>query len=146
MLLLGVISFLQIIFIPGFIFLKLLRFKLQGIIQIMIYSFSLSLLINYSWPGNIRELKNVIRRSVLLAEEAINPEDIEFLSKNPLNSPETDNLTSIDETHILNLKEVEKNTIKKALKKTNGNKTKAAALLNISYVTLFKKIKDYSIS
>ncbi len=108
----------------------------------------LSHLKNYSWPGNIRELKNVIRRAVLLTKEkVIGTDHIEFLIKDR-NKPFQDSRSiSIsddpDSLPSLNLIELEKMAIKKALEKTNGNKTKAASILNISYVTLYRKIKQY---
>jgi DNA-binding NtrC family response regulator len=108
----------------------------------------LSHLKNYSWPGNIRELKNVIRRAVLLAKEkVIGTDHIEFLIKDKNRSFQESRSISIsddpDNLPSLNLIELEKIAIKKALEKTSGNKTKAASLLNISYVTLYRKIKQH---
>ncbi len=107
----------------------------------------LSHLKNYSWPGNIRELKNVIRRAVLLAKEkVIGTDHIDFLIKDKNKSFQESRSISIsddtDNLPSLNLIELEKIAIKKALEKTSGNKTKAASLLNISYVTLYRKIKQ----
>jgi len=106
---------------------------------------AMNLLEEYSWPGNIRELKNVVRRAVLLSDDGIvKPGNIEFLIK--YKEPRTGAAHSaFDGPPVLDLKKIEELTIKKALEVTKGNKSKAAALLNISYVTLFKKIKDYSI-
>ncbi len=107
---------------------------------------TLKVLKNYSWPGNIRELKNVIRRAVLFADEVIKPEHLEILREETNVLLNNEILISSDESPLLDLKKIEKNTIIKALDFTKGNKKKAASLLKISYVTLFKKIKDYSIS
>lgn len=107
---------------------------------------ALDLLEKYSWPGNIRELKNVVRRAVLLSDEGvIKPENIKFLMKKEKMPQTSESYPAFDAPSVLDLKKIEELTIKKAMDVTKGNKTKAALLLNISYVTLFKKIKDYSI-
>ncbi|OPX86302.1 MAG: Transcriptional regulatory protein ZraR [Pelotomaculum sp. PtaB.Bin104] len=85
---------------------------------------------NYSWPGNIRELGNVIERAVLFCkEDEISLEDL------GLNS----NISSGVE--IFSLSGIEKETIFKTLKATNGNKSKTAKLLGISRSTLYKKLE-----
>jgi DNA-binding NtrC family response regulator len=101
----------------------------------------------YRWPGNVRELKNVIRRTVLLAcEDAIRPEDIQFLFAD---KEEDRKLMSahipLKELTALAVREVERKAIKKALGATGGNKSKAAAMLQIDYKTLLTKIKEYGI-
>ncbi len=107
---------------------------------------ALNLLKEYLWPGNIRELKNVVRRAVLLSDqEIVEPDHIKLLIDAGKTSQESKGLLCPDGLPVLDLKQVEKLTIKKALDFTKGNKTKAASLLKISYVTLFKKIKEYSI-
>ncbi len=107
---------------------------------------ALRLLKSHRWPGNIRELKNVIRRAVLLSdEEVIRSTHLEFLMKNPDITPENASTSFAPQLSSLNLKELEKSAIKKALAETKGNKTKAAALLHISYMTILRKIKHYSI-
>jgi len=87
----------------------------------------------HPWKGNIRELKNVIERSVILSEgeltEAILPSD--FIVEQDENS--------------LALSTMEKNHIVKLLKHTGGNKTQTAKLLGIALTTLYQKIKDYNL-
>ena len=87
----------------------------------------------HPWKGNIRELKNVIERSVILADkeltEAVLPSD--FMMDGSGDS--------------LELAFVEKNHIKKILRHTSGNKTQAAKLLGIGLTTLYQKIKDYNL-
>jgi transcriptional regulator with PAS, ATPase and Fis domain len=100
----------------------------------------------YHWPGNIRELKNVIRRAVLIADtKFINPEHIKFLEHS--DTPGHNSVTpyKFDAFPTLNLNDLERMAIKKALDASLGNKTKAAATLNISYMTLLRKIKQYNI-
>ena len=93
----------------------------------------LTALENHAWKGNIRELKNVIERCVILAEgeltESVLPSDF---------------LTADDST-AFDLASIEKHHIKKVLNHTNGNKTQAAKLLGIGLTTLYQKIKDYNI-
>lgn len=105
----------------------------------------------YAWPGNIRELKNVIRRAALLTEP---DSEIEVRSL-PLEigegsisfSPNKENMVSFTEKLIPrnNLKnaalEAEYETILQVLRQVNFNKTKAAKLLNIDRKTLYNKMK-----
>jgi two-component system response regulator AtoC len=93
----------------------------------------------YSWPGNIRELENVIERIAILEDGPIIeaeafPSDI-FKPIKPVSSSDDDNL--------FDMREIEKNAIKKALKKTKGNKTRAADLLGFSVRTLRNKLNEY---
>jgi len=99
----------------------------------------------YSWPGNVRELMNVIEQIV-----AINTEN--FISKEHLPAYVLENHESsstISKKYPLNLtvavKELETENIKKALKASNYNKSKAAILLNIPRTTLYHKIEEYKI-
>ena len=88
----------------------------------------------HAWKGNIRELKNVIERSVILADneltESVLPSD--FLAES--------------NTNQLDLASVEKHHIRKVLSITNGNKTQAAKVLGIGLTTLYQKLKDYNIA
>lgn len=95
----------------------------------------IKLLEQHSWKGNIRELKNVIERSVILCDEKQLTGDL---------LPYDFNLDKINE-NTLSLTEVEKQHIQKVLALTRGNKTKAAKLLDIGLTTLYQKIKDYDL-
>jgi DNA-binding NtrC family response regulator len=106
---------------------------------------AVSLLVKNQWSGNVRELKNVMRRAVLLSDgDAIGPEHINFLIEE----------VSEDKVAMLPLKEVaskairsaEKQAIKQALCLTAGNKSKAASVLQVDYKTLLTKIKHYGIN
>lgn len=98
-------------------------------------------LIGYSWPGNVRELENAITRlSFVAKKEEITSNDVRQIIK-----PEKSKGT-IAEMHSLNLQDVEKQHIKKVLRITEWNIKKASETLGISRVTLYKKIKQYSLS
>ena len=92
---------------------------------------------NYRWPGNIRELKNVIERSVILED---NP--ILTLQSLPLELQLADQSTA---NNAFDLATIEKLHIQKVLAHTKGNKTEAAKLLNIGLTTLYRKIEEYKI-
>lgn len=109
---------------------------------------ALNALINYKWYGNVRELENTVERAIVLADgEHIVlthlPLEIqeykEELDISPINIQDED-LSIKKATKLL-----ETNLIKKALKKTGGNHTYAARLLEISHRALLYKIKEYGI-
>ncbi len=97
----------------------------------------------YPWYGNLREMRNVIKRSVLLAKNNMVsieclPEEIRFTQKeNSIQHDHPNNEWSLKETVLL----AEKTLILKALKQCGNNKTEAARLLNIDRKTLYNKIK-----
>lgn len=102
----------------------------------------LTLFKKYNWPGNLRELKNIVKRSVLLSSGTlIRQEDIPAEMRN---TPDTPVRSSDSDLKLM--KEInEKELIMKTLKETKFNKTKAAALLNIDRKTLYLKIMRYGI-
>ncbi|MBM1104830.1 sigma-54-dependent Fis family transcriptional regulator [Aurantibacter crassamenti] len=93
---------------------------------------------NYQWPGNLRELKNVVKRAVLLTTG--NEIQLNALPKEVIN-PAAKN--SVVEN--FSKAEFEKERILKALKKTNFNKSKAAKLLQVTRKTLYNKINHYKL-
>lgn len=101
-------------------------------------------LLDYSWPGNVRELRNVIERAVIFAsDEVINADDILLLIEQKSKSGIIEDL---DRSENLTLFEMEKQLIYKALKKAQGNQTRAAQLLGLSLDTLRYRIKKYEIA
>lgn len=100
-------------------------------------------LCSHRWPGNVRELRNVIRRAVFLAEEGtINPQDIEFVGESFLKDVPVEGSCSLHQE----VKRLEKQLIEKALKQTQSNKSRAAALLGIDFKTLSSKIRELGIT
>lgn len=92
-------------------------------------------LMKYDWPGNIRELQHAIERAVILCSQP------ELLLHNfQLQQSSFDN-----DIKSLNLSDVEREAIRKALKKSNGNLTKAAEELGIGRTTLYRKLEEYGI-
>ena len=89
----------------------------------------------YDWPGNIRELKNVIERSVILDGNELTISTIPFNVHVHTNS----------NTFSYELAAIEKQHIQKVLQHTNGNKTEAAKLLGIGLTTLYRKIEEYQL-
>lgn len=89
----------------------------------------------YSWPGNIRELKNTINRAALISEG-------QWISASDLNL----NLSlKQSETVSLSEEEKEKKLLLQTLEKTGNNRSKAAEILNISRTTLYEKLRKYRI-
>ncbi|OJX49624.1 MAG: sigma-54-dependent Fis family transcriptional regulator [Flavobacterium sp. 38-13] len=97
----------------------------------------IELFMNYDWPGNLREMKNTIKRSVLLTKS--NSVPIDVLPQEMRSAIEQENAIPYYS------KENEESAIRSALEKAGFNKTKAAKLLNIDRKTLYNKLKLYSI-
>ncbi|MFB0520019.1 MAG: helix-turn-helix domain-containing protein, partial [Desulfatiglandales bacterium] len=103
----------------------------------------MAVLSSYDWPGNIRELENVLERMMVMSEEDILgldllPMEISGTTLTPGPSGLKEKLESISSI-------TEKQMIIDALNKTNQNRTKAAKLLGISRRTLQHKIKEYGL-
>jgi two-component system NtrC family response regulator len=95
---------------------------------------------SYNWPGNIRELKNVIERAVILCDgneldETLLPYEIQHLQP-----PKNGNMLS-----AFDLSSVEKLHIQRVLNHTQGNRAEASRLLNIGIATLYRKLKEYGL-
>lgn len=100
------------------------------------------LFLDYSWPGNIRELKSVIESAVMVSDE-----EHLTLGDLPMNLQQyaTSHRQHIATKAIQNIEEAEKNVIEEALKETNGNKSKAAEALGVSVRTLYRKLEKFGL-
>jgi two-component system response regulator AtoC len=102
-------------------------------------------LLDYSWPGNVRELENTIERAMVLAEEnVLCAEDLPQRiteSRDPVRRILVSGELSIKKTTRF----LEEELIRRALKKTGGNRTNAAKILEISHRALLYKIKEYQL-
>ena len=125
-----------------------------------ISSYGLQVLMNYHFPGNVRELENIIERGVALAgSNIILPESLTFSGKTRPGGPGTDNneyvslfqaAASEEELFDLGIEKIidnlEKRLISHTLKKTNNSKMRAAELLQLSFRSLRYKVKKYGLS
>ncbi|WP_067037476.1 sigma-54-dependent transcriptional regulator [Allomuricauda sp. CP2A] len=92
---------------------------------------ALKVLERYHWPGNIRELENIVQRMVIMSDGQIGIKDLPGFLKFQIDFPEKD---------FLPLREMEKEYVKRVLSHTQGNKTKAAEILQIDRKTLRDKL------
>lgn len=96
-------------------------------------------LIEYSWPGNVREMKHILERAILLSGDGVLEEGLLNIDKKPVSTEEND----LNED--LTLGEAELQLIKQALERTNRNVSKAARELGITRMALRYRIKKYDL-
>ncbi len=102
----------------------------------------------YDWPGNVRELRNTIENMVVMAKKnRLTLEDVPIYNKKREDKREEKDreVFKIDFTPEMSLKDIEREVIRKALLKVNGNKTKAAKMLKIGLRTLQRKVKSLNL-
>ncbi|MCX5848736.1 MAG: sigma-54 dependent transcriptional regulator [Deltaproteobacteria bacterium] len=112
-----------------------------------ISSYAMELLMNYPFPGNIRELENIIERSVAMeSSNIILPESLTLSTDTTIGASRFD-IEITDKGINLNteLEKIEKIMIEKALQKTKGSKTKAAELLNVTFDSLRYRIEKLGV-
>lgn len=97
-----------------------------------------SIFLSYPFPGNVRELKHIIERAVILTDS----KTIELVHLPERFRKKVTTSRSIENKPLFTLKEIEQNHIIKAIKFTKGNKSKTAELLGISRAALWRKLKD----
>lgn len=94
---------------------------------------ALAILERYDWPGNIRELENIIQSAVIMCDKLIDVEHLPEHLKHTIN---------FSEQELVPLKTMEKQYIEKVLRATNNNKTKAAKILQIDRKTIRQKLSE----
>ncbi len=106
---------------------------------------AMRLMVSYPWPGNIRELRNTVEYAFVLARgKSIGPEHLpdkitrcKLMDTNPVQYAELNNMVKLGFT--------EKEKLIDALQQADGNQTKAAKIIGVSRVTVWKRIKKYGI-
>jgi sigma-54 dependent transcriptional regulator, acetoin dehydrogenase operon transcriptional activator AcoR len=112
---------------------------------------TMKILESYTWPGNIRELENVIERAILIAHEVIEPDHLpKYILHHPVQIREEALLVQQDSlnlttSNVNSVREMERELIITTLQKVNGNKSLAARILGISRSNLYEKIAKYKI-
>lgn len=114
-----------------------------GLKEVSISKEAKQVLFSYSWPGNVRELENIIERALIFSNGNIEAEHVQVL--------DSQDQIGVGELHLAQIAEAaqrnaETAAILQALLMHQGNKTKAAKTLGVSYKTLLTKIKDYNLN
>lgn len=100
---------------------------------------AMELLQRYSWPGNIRELQHAIERAIIMAEgNELDSRDFFFLSAKPSSE-------KVQSTTTLNLDDMERSTIQRAIDKNGGNISKAAKELGLTRASLYRRLEKYGL-
>lgn len=115
-------------------FLRQFRSK-ENKLELQLSQDAAKALLAYSWKGNIRELRNVIERAVILSEdEYINLSDLPSEIQKPVTAANNFSLAGVEKEHI-----------RKILHYTGNNKAKTAQLLGIGVATLYRKLEEYNL-
>jgi len=105
-------------------------------------------LMNYSYPGNVRELENIVERAVALAEgDTLNADLLpEAVLRSPASPPAPDRAMEGKETLDALVDAYEKSLIEEALKRSEGNRTKAARILGVTFRSFRYRLKKYGMA
>ncbi len=107
---------------------------------------ALAMLCDYHWPGNVRELENVVERTVVLARSGVITEDeIQLQARPQPTCTKWSDLAPLENGLKANIATLEKALIERALRQSEGNKTRAAEILGVHRRLLYEKIREYSL-
>ncbi|MDA8168750.1 MAG: sigma-54 dependent transcriptional regulator [Nitrospiraceae bacterium] len=106
---------------------------------------AIEMLVSYNWKGNVRELENTIERALILCDgDTIKPGHLSLNMSSP--GPERLHMdSSLEEVSRQAQRIAETERIRRALARSNGNKSRAAEALKVSYKTLLTKVKEYGL-
>ena len=104
------------------------------------------LFMEYDWPGNVRELKNAVERAMIFEEESLITEKNLPIRLNKSSFESSDHIPDKFAKNDLSLEEMEKELLRKAMKKANGNQSQAAKILKITRDTFRYKIKKHGLN
>ena len=98
---------------------------------------------NYSYPGNVRELQYAMERAVIMSEnDALEADDILF---SPIEQKPQNVKQSVTSLQAHNLEELERNAIEQVIEKHNGNISRAAKELGLTRAALYRRLNKYEI-
>ena len=101
---------------------------------------AMELLQRYNWPGNIRELQHAIERAIIMADgDELDSRDFFFLSAKPASEK------AQHSSSTLNLDDMERSTIQRAIDKNGGNISKAAKELGLTRASLYRRLEKYGL-
>jgi len=107
---------------------------------------ALALLCDHHWPGNVRELENVVERTLVLAKSGVITEDeIQLRTRPERADSQWSDLAPLGEGLKTNVAVLEKALIERALRQSQGNKTRAAEILGVHRRLLYEKIREYGL-
>jgi DNA-binding NtrC family response regulator len=120
--------------IPALVFGFLREFEHPAGRRLDITSEAMDALLHHDWPGNVRELRNVIERATIVCEGgSIRPEALSLRSASPAQADSMD------------LDVIERRTIERVMRETNGNKVQASRRLGISRMQLYGRLRKYGL-
>jgi transcriptional regulator with GAF, ATPase, and Fis domain len=108
---------------------------------------AIRVMVAYGWPGNVRQLRSVIRRAVLMADESITEQHLDLPVAPPSRPVALEGETELPLREIVKRQTacVERAIIAETLRRAGGNKAKAARVLHVDYKTMHSKVKEYGI-